>query len=153
AIKAKNLRVGLDVYENEPSAGAPDFDQTELAELTSCTPHIGASTDQASEATAEEVIRVIKTYKDTGKPVNTVNIRAASSAVTNLVIRHYNHVGVLAGVLDELRNEGVNIEEMENTIFDGGQTASCTLRLDSEPSPKTIEKISGEKNIIQVMLK
>jgi D-3-phosphoglycerate dehydrogenase len=153
AVKAKNLRVGLDVYENEPSAGAPDFDQTELAELVSCTPHIGASTDQASEATAEEVVRVIKTYKDTGKPVNTVNIRATSSAVTNLVIRHYNHVGVLAGVLDELRNEDVNIEEMENTIFDGGQTASCTLRIDSEPSPKTIEKISGEKYIIQVMLK
>ena len=80
AIKEKNLRVGLDVYENEPAAAAPDFQDKELALMVSCTPHIGASTDQALEAVAEEVVRIVQTYKDTGKPLNTVNIREKASA-------------------------------------------------------------------------
>ena len=153
AIKEKNLRVGLDVYENEPVAAAPDFQDKELAGMVSCTPHIGASTDQALEAVAEEVVRIVQCYKDTGKPLNTVNIREKSSAKINLVVRHYNRVGVLAGVLDELKNADINIEEMENTIFEGGKAASCTLKLDSEPSAAVITKIKSGRDIIQVMLK
>ena len=117
------------------------------------TPHIGASTDQASEAIADEVVRIIKAYKETGKPLNGVNIREKTSAQYNLVVRHYNHVGVLAGILDELRNEGINIEEMENTIFEGGQAASCSLKLDDKPSTNTINKLAAGENVIQVMLK
>jgi D-3-phosphoglycerate dehydrogenase / 2-oxoglutarate reductase len=153
AIREKDLRVGLDVYENEPPAGDPEFPLKELANMTFCTPHIGASTMQASEAVAAEVVRIVKSYKNRGKPVHAVNIRAKTSAVINLIIRHFNHVGVLAGVLDELRNEGVNIEEMENTIFEGGLTASCTLKLDEKPSGKMIKKLQRNKDIIQVMLK
>ena len=44
AIKEKELRVGLDVFENEPSGGEDSFEDTELAGIVSCTPHIGAST-------------------------------------------------------------------------------------------------------------
>lgn len=153
AIKEKELRVGLDVFENEPSGGEDSFEDTELAGIVSCTPHIGASTDQASEAIAEEVIQIVKTYKEVGKSLNIVNLRQKSSAKINLVVRHYNCIGVLAGVLDELRNEGINIEEMENSIFEGGVAASCILRLDSVPSDNLINKIKNNENIIQVMLK
>ena len=85
--------------------------------------------------------------------LNGVNIREKTSAQYNLVVRHYNKVGVFAGVLDELRNEGINIEEMENTIFESGQAASCSLKLDDKPSEKLISKISTGENVIQVMLK
>lgn len=153
AIKKKNLRVGLDVYENEPTGGEAAFEDKELAEMVSCTPHIGASTDQASEATAEEVVRIVKSFKETGRPDNAVNLRAKTSATNNLVVRHYNRVGVLAGVLDELRNEDVNIEEMENTIFQGSQAASCTLKLDSKPSNELVAKLAENENIIQISLK
>lgn len=154
AIKTKKLRVGLDVFENEPAGGEADFNDNELCSLASaCTPHIGASTEQASEAIADEVVNIVKSYKESGKPLNTVNIRKKSSAINNLVVRHYNHVGVLASVLDELRNEGVNIEEMENLIFEGGLTASCTLKLDETPSDAMIKKLSENKDIIKIMLK
>ena len=152
-IKQKKLRVGLDVFENEPSANAVEFADKELASMVTCTPHIGASTDQASEAIADEVVRIIKAYKETGKPLNGVNIREKTSAHYSLVVRHYNRVGVLAGVLDELRNEGINIEEMENTIFEDGLAASCSLKLDDKPSSKTTGKIAALANVIQVMLK
>jgi len=124
------------------------IDKNEVSQIATCTPHIGASTDQASEATAEEVVRIVKSYKDTGTPLNTVNIRKKSSATTSLVVRHFNHVGVLAGVLDELRAGEINIEEMENTIFEGDKAASCILKLDSEPPKKLLDKISKGEFII-----
>jgi len=152
AIQRKRLRVGLDVYENEPSGGEADFGDRELAELATCTPHIGASTDQAAEAIAEETVRIVASYVQTGKPVNTVNIQRKSPAKVDLVVRHYNRVGVLADVLRELKNEGINIEEMENTIFEGGKTACCALRLDAEPAADLLAKIDNE-HIIKMSVK
>ncbi len=152
AIKSKGLNVAVDVFEGEPAGGEADFADTELAQMITGTPHIGASTEQAAEAIADEVVKIVESYKRTGRPLNTVNISAKSSAIINLVIRHYNRVGVLAGVLDKLRNEGINIEEMENLIFEGGHAASCTLRLDAEPDPETIKSIEQDDNIIKVLL-
>ncbi len=152
AIAAKKLRVGLDVFDGEPSAGEAPFEARELAgALAAATPHVGASTDQAEEAIGEEVVRIVQAYKATGRPLNTVNFRRKRSA-HSLVVRHFNHVGVLASVLDLLREDGVNIEEMENTIFDGETAAACSLSLDRAPSEKTIEKIRESKEIIRVSL-
>jgi D-3-phosphoglycerate dehydrogenase len=153
AAAEKGIRFGLDVFENEPAGSSGSFADVELAAAGTCTPHIGASTDQASEAIAEEVVNIVRSYRDTGKPLNTVNVRAKSTATTSLVVRHYNKVGVLAGVLDELRGEGVNIEEMENMIFEGGATASCTLLLDDLPSDVALDKMRKNPVIIQVSLK
>jgi D-3-phosphoglycerate dehydrogenase len=152
AVAAKGLRVGLDVFDPEPAAGEAPFEAKELAgALAAATPHIGASTDQAEEAIGDEVIRIVKAYKETGRPLNTVNFRHKHAA-HSLVVRHFNHVGVLASVLDLLREEGVNIEEMENTIFDGETAAACSLSLDRAPSEKTIETIRASKEIIRVSL-
>ena len=152
AIKSQGLNVAADVFENEPAGGEAGFADTGLAQMITGTPHIGASTGQAAEAIADEVVKIVESYKRTGRPLNTVNISAKSSAIINLVIRHYNRVGVLAGVLDKLRNDGINIEEMENLIFEGGHAASCTLRLDSEPAQETIKSIEQDANIIKVLL-
>src|SRR5690606_7322916 len=113
AIESKGLRVGLDVFEGEPKGGVDAFNDVELAKLATCTPHIGASTDQASEAIADEVVRIVKAFRETGRPLNTVNLCAKTPATHALVVRHHNRVGVLAGVLDSLRSEGLNVEEME----------------------------------------
>lgn len=152
AIEQKDLRVGLDVYENEPAATAKTFDDQELAALVTGTPHIGASTNQAAEAVADEVVRIVRAYKETGKPINAVNIQQKSAASCDLIIRHYNRVGVLAGVLDELRNEEINIEEMENIIFTGQVASHCTLKLDSKPTDELMGRIEKDDNIIQVIL-
>ncbi len=152
AIEQKNLRVGLDVYENEPAASAKVFDDKELAAVVTGTPHIGASTNQAAEAVADEVVRIVRAYKETGKPINAVNIQQKSAASCDLIVRHYNRVGVLAGVLDELRNEEINIEEMENIIFTGQIASHCTLKLDSKPSDELTSRLEKDDNIIQVIL-
>ncbi len=153
AVRTKKLRVGMDVFENEPTGGEAPFVDKELAAMVTATPHIGASTDQASEAIADEVVRIVKSFQETGVPVNTVNIRARSSATQSLVVRHYNRVGVLAGILDKLRNDGINIEEMTNIIFEKSKAACCTLLLDGAPSNERLVEMQKDENIIEVALK
>lgn len=152
AVAEKGLRVGLDVFEGEPAGGEADFGDKELASLVTCTPHIGASTDQAADAIAAETVRIVKQFLETGRPAGTVNLCARSQATHRLVVRHLNRVGVLAFVLGGLREEGVNIEAMENTVFADAKAACGTMLLDKAPSPQLVESIRGNANILSVML-
>jgi D-3-phosphoglycerate dehydrogenase len=151
AIEQRGLRVGLDVYESEPAGGEGEFADAALAARIAGTPHIGASTDEASEAIAAEVVRIVEVFLRTGRPPGVVNLCARSPATHQLVVRHFNRVGVLAGVLDGLREEGVNVEEMENTIFDGAQAACCTLHLDQAPSESLLARLRSDANILHVL--
>jgi len=153
AIDEKALRVGLDVFENEPGSGIAEFDQVDLAGLITGTPHIAASTNQASEAIADEVVRIVDSLIKTGKPINAVNSRNKTEDGTILMIRHYNRVGVLASVLDALREAEINIEDMENNIFNGSAAAIASLKLDKTPSADVISEISSNKSIIQISIK
>jgi D-3-phosphoglycerate dehydrogenase len=150
AIDGKQLKVGLDVFANEPSGGEAPFEQTTLAAKVVCTPHIGASTAQSEEAIAEEAVRVVKVFIDSGSPPNVVNVRKGKTTGATVVIRHYNRVGVLANVLDQLRDEGINIEEMQNLIFEHDEAASCTMMVDHQPSSDVIAKLKQDENIIEV---
>ncbi len=152
AIDRKGLKVGLDVYTGEPSATDNAFPHTGLAAKITGTHHVGASTDQASEAIAGETVRVVKAYMASGKPANPVNAQDKSPAPYGLVVRHFNRVGVLAGVLDALREAGVNVEEMENAIFSGGTAAVCTLKLDEKPSEEILGRINAASEVIQASL-
>ncbi len=153
AIDEKALRVGLDVFENEPGSGLAEFDQTDLAGSITGTPHIAASTNQASEAIADEVVRIVDSLIKTGKPINAVNSRNKTEDGTILMIRHYNRVGVLASVLDALREAEINVEDMENNIFHGSAAAIASLKLDKTPSADVISEISSNESIIQVSIK
>jgi D-3-phosphoglycerate dehydrogenase / 2-oxoglutarate reductase len=152
AIAEKKLRVAVDVFEGEPTAGEAEFADKELAAMITATPHVGASTDQAAEAIAQETVRIVDLYLKTGHPAGVVNISSTSSATHRLVIRHYNRVGVLAFVLAGMREEGINIEETENMIFAGSQAACCSMLLDQAPSAKLIHEIQANPNILHAQL-
>ncbi len=152
AIREKGLRVGLDVFENEPTGGEAEFSDTELAELAACTPHVGASTDQAADAVGDSVVQIVTAFKNSGMPLNPVNLRAKTSAVVTLVVQHLNKVGVLASVLDELRGGDINVEEMQNTVFSGGESACCSLKLDAVPSEDILNQVAANENIVQLRL-
>jgi D-3-phosphoglycerate dehydrogenase len=151
AIRQRGLRVGLDVFESEPAGGEGEFADAELAAAITATPHIGASTDEASEAIAAEVVRIVDVFLQTGRPPGVVNLAARTPATHQLVVRHFNRVGVLAGVLDGLREEDVNVEEMENTIFAGAQAACCTLHLDQAPSEELLDRLRADPNILHIL--
>src|SRR5262249_16535283 len=75
AVRDRNLKVGLDVFANEPKDSTGAFSDA-VAALPNVygTHHIGASTDQAQDAIAAETVRIIASYKDTGKVPNVVNL-------------------------------------------------------------------------------
>ena len=154
AAKAGNIFLGLDVFNNEPEGKEGEL-LTPLRELPNVylTHHIGASTEQAQNAVAEETCNIIADYVKVGAIKNWVNRIKQSPAKYQLVVRHYDKPGVLARVLRLLSEEKINAQEMENVIFDDAVTACCTIKLDSQPTEKTITEIESLKEeIINVTL-
>lgn len=73
AITDKGLRVGTDVYQNQP--GTPDeaFQTPMATKGVFCSHHCGASTNQAQQAVADETVRIVAEYEKTGSFINVVN--------------------------------------------------------------------------------
>lgn len=149
ALGEGRIIAGLDVFEGEPAGGEGVYEGS-LRNFANvyCTHHIGASTDQAQEAVAHETIRIVKDYNSSGIVHNVVNVRKADNATHLLVVRHLDRVGVLAHVLSVLKDEGVNIQEMENILLGGGLAAIAQISLDKEPTADALLKMKMNENVL-----
>jgi D-3-phosphoglycerate dehydrogenase len=154
AVRERNIRVGLDVFANEPSTATGEFKDAIVAlKNVYGTHHIGASTDQAQEAIAAETVRIVSSYKDTGKVPNVVNLAKQTPATHMLVVRHRDRPGVLAHVFDHLRSGEINVQETENTIFEGAHAAVARINLDRAPSSALLTTIQqGNADILDLHL-
>jgi hypothetical protein len=99
-----------------------------------------------------DVVLSVELFLKTGHPIGTVNLCARSPAIYRLVVRHLNRVGVLAFILDGLREENINVEEMENTIFAGAEAACCSMLLDEPPSDNLLDFFRGNPSVLHAML-
>src|ERR1051325_3240814 len=100
-MREKNIRAGLDVYAAEPTSAVAEFaDDIAREPNLYGTHHVGASTDQAQAARAAAPCRVIRTFKETGRVPNVVNLAPDPPSTPPLVVRHRDRPGVLASVLD-----------------------------------------------------
>jgi D-3-phosphoglycerate dehydrogenase / 2-oxoglutarate reductase len=144
ALESGRIRAGLDVFDPEPTGGTGQFEDP-IRSLPNFygTHHVGASTQQAQQAIAEETIRVIETFIKTGVVLNCVNLATRTPAKYQLVVRHYDRVGVLAFVMDHIRRAGINIEEVQNVIFEGALTGSCRIQLAAQPAASLLADIQG----------
>lgn len=147
AARGGRLRVGTDVFAGEPEKGQAEF-QSELAKLPNVygTHHIGASTEQAQDAIARETVRIVDAYVRRGQVPNCVNVAKKTPARARLIVRHYDKVGVLANVLGLIREAGINVEEVQNTIFEQAQAASCSIDLDERPPAELVERIRARSD-------
>jgi predicted amino acid-binding ACT domain protein len=73
--------------------------------------------------------------------LNCVNLATRTPAKWQLIVRHFDRVGVLACVMDQIRRANTNIEEVQNIIFDGATAACCRIQLDTEPGDKLLAAI------------
>jgi D-3-phosphoglycerate dehydrogenase / 2-oxoglutarate reductase len=155
AIREKDLRVGLDVFDGEPEGGTAAFSSELFASANFVgTHHIGASTEQAQNAIAAEAVRICAEFVRNGQVPNCVNIERHSVAKVQLLVRHHDKVGVLAAVLDVVRKFGLNVEDMTNTIFSGAKAAVAVIRLSAPPPDELIAEIAKmEDKVIQVTAK
>jgi D-3-phosphoglycerate dehydrogenase len=154
AIRTRGIRAGLDVYATEPTSAVGEFsDDIVKEDGLYGTHHIGASTDQAQEAIAAETVRIVQQFKETGQVPNVVNLARLTPATHRLVVRHVDRPGVLAGVLDALKSEQINVQEMENIVFDGAAAAVARINLDNAPSEQILNRIkSASADIIELNL-
>ncbi len=151
AIKEKNIRVAMDVIKNEPEDKAAEI-KSPLQSIPNIyiTHHIGASTEQAQNAVASETIRIIKEFVSSGVIAHWVNRSKISDAHYQLVVKHYDKPGVLASIMSIIRDRQINIEEIENIIFEGGVVACCTMKLKSEITTEMIKLMHENPDVLSV---
>jgi D-3-phosphoglycerate dehydrogenase len=145
AIAEKQLRVATDVFDEEPKSATGAFgDALGKSAGVYGTHHVGASTHQAQQAIADETVRIVRAFVERGEVPNCVNLATKSPAAFQLLVRHLDKVGVLAEVLGAIRRHNINVEEMENTIFEGAHAASAKIRLGARPPPELLDEIRGK---------
>ena len=155
AVAERALRVGIDVVPDEPRASTEYkndlFTAAKVGEgFVYGTPHIAASTDQGQLAIATETVRVIRSFLLEGHVPNVVNVLNASVARFQLVIRMQDKVGTFANVLNVIKRHGINVEEIANTVFEGGGAACAKLRLVSRPSEACLHEIRAFDEVLHV---
>jgi D-3-phosphoglycerate dehydrogenase len=154
AMRSRGIRAGLDVYAGEPTSATAEFaDDISREPNLYGTHHIGASTDQAQEAIAAETVRIVREFKETGNVPNVVNLASQTPATHRLVVRHLDRPGVLATVLDAIQREHINVQEMENIVFEGAEAAVARINLDNAPSVEMLDGLrEGNADIIELDL-
>ncbi len=151
AVIEKKIRCGLDVLPDEPSAAQAAYSHAIVADPNVyATHHIGASTDEAEEAVGYEVLRIVQAYRDGASIPNCVNLATRTPADHQLVVRHADRVGVLARVFNLLREANINIEDMQNIVFTGGQAACARIGIVGQLSPATLAKLAADADIYSV---
>jgi D-3-phosphoglycerate dehydrogenase len=154
AIREKGVRAGLDVFAEEPAGATGEF-TSKIAQTPAIygTHHIGASTEEAQEAIAAEAVRIVRMFQETGKVPNVVNLSRKTPATCALVVRHLDRPGVLAAVLDAISAAKINVQEMENVVFEGASAAVARINLESIPTEATLELVrTANPDILELSL-
>ncbi len=155
AVDKRGLRVGLDVFPDEPRGTrtfpGPDFLRSyPSGGVVYGTPHIAAATDQAQLSIAAEAVRIIRSFMIDATVPNVVNVSSSTAARFQLVIRMMDKVGTFANVLAVLKRHGINVEEVSNTVFEGGVAACAKLRLQSRPTEACLAEIKAFDEVLHV---
>ena len=150
ALDAGTVRAGLDVYADEPGTGTASWDSA-LARHPAVvgTHHIGASTEQAQLATAAGVVEIVDAFV-AGETRNVVNLAPERLGSVTLTVRHLDQPGVLARILDVLSAARLNVEHMENRVFQGGEAAVASIDVTGPVPDPLLEEIGAGPEVLGV---
>ncbi|MGB0647477.1 MAG: NAD(P)-dependent oxidoreductase [Bradymonadia bacterium] len=149
ALETQRIRAALDVISDEPKTDGPLSHKLIGQPNLYLSHHIGASTNQAQIAVAQEAAKVALTFRDEGRAEHCVNMAVQTQATHLLVVRHFDRVGVLAKILDVLKSAAINIQGMSNEIFQGNEGAACArIQLSNAPSLQVSAELSALDDVI-----
>ncbi len=151
-LDAGRLRAGIDVWDHEPSTGQAPF-ESRLARHPAVvgTHHIGASTAQAQRSVADGTLDVIESYL-AGSPENCVNLRLDLTGESCITVRHLDKVGVLAQVFGVLRRHGLNVQQMQNQVFQGGRAAVASIFVNGDAEPLVAAELGSIDEVLNVSI-
>ena len=154
AIERRGLRVALDAFAAEPAGDTGRF-RSRLLELSGVigTPHVAELTTQARQATAAEVVRVIRGFVVGGEVLNCLNLCERSPATWQLLLRVKDQPGVLAAILDVVRADGINAQEISSRVFLGARASWITIALDERPSSEALDSIRTLASVLHLELR
>ena len=92
---------------------------------------------------------MIRSFLLEGHVPNVVNV-SHSVAKFQVVIRMLDKVGTFANVLAVLKRHGINVEEVTNTIFEGGGASCAKLRVVTRPSEMCLQEVRAFDEVLQV---
>ena len=99
-----------------------------------------------------EVVRTIHRFLYEGTVANCVNVVSDSASACTLVVKHRHGTDVLADVIDVLRDEEVEIQEIRNTLFDGAQASHTHVRLAAHPGPGLLDELKKKESIFDCLV-
>lgn len=154
AVQRRGLRVALDTHPAAPTGNTGRF-KSRLVGLPGVigTLAVRGVTQQAQDAIASEIVQIVRTYLISGDIVNGLNIAERSPATWQLVCRVRDQVGVMASILDAIRADGINAQEIASRVFLGAKAALCTIALDERPSAEALDAIRALPDVLHLELR
>lgn len=153
AIRARGVRFAIDL-PTDAAREAPRG-RGSLADLPGVlvTHRLAARTEEARRSIAAESVRVIRQFLVSGEVQNCVNLLERSPATWQLVLRLRDAVGVMAGIMETIRSDGINAEEIGTRVFSGARAAWCTIALDDRPSAEALSTIRSLPGVLHLELR
>jgi D-3-phosphoglycerate dehydrogenase len=117
-----------------------------------CTPHLGASTEEAEDNCAVMAVKEVMDYMENGNITHSVNYpdcdMGICTAESRVAILHKNKAGLIASFTTILSNENVNVDDMTNKSR--GDYAYTLLDLGSKLSDSVVSEIEKVEGVIKV---
>lgn len=117
-----------------------------------CTPHLGASTEEAEDNCAVMAVEEIRDYMENGNITHSVNYPDCNMGVCKVASRvavlHKNTAGTIAKFTGITGDAGVNVEEMSNKSR--GDYAYTMMDLSTKPSDDVIAKLAAVEGVLKV---
>jgi D-3-phosphoglycerate dehydrogenase len=117
-----------------------------------CTPHLGASTEEAEDNCAIMAVKEIMDYMENGNITHSVNYpdcdMGVCKAESRVAILHKNKAGMIAAFTSILSKDNVNVDDMTNKSR--GDFAYTLLDLGSKLSDQVISEIEQVDGVIKI---
>lgn len=154
AVRDRRLRVALDVHSSEPASDSSRF-RSQLLQIPEVigTHHTAGVAVHSTDSIAAEIVRIVRTFLVSGDVVNCINLCERSPATWQLLLRVKDQVGVLASILDAVRADGINAEEIGVRVFTGAKAAWISIALDERPSTEALTAIRSIHDVLHLELR
>lgn len=154
AVRTRHLRAAFDFTTTHAGRESSRI-RSHLAELPGVLVTYGLAnrTQQARESIATEVVQIVREFLIAGNVRNCVNLMERSPATWLLALRLRDAVGVMAAIMEAIRSDGINAEEITTRVFTGARAAWCTIALDERPSAEAVEAIRNINGVLHLELR
>ncbi|MEM6363074.1 MAG: phosphoglycerate dehydrogenase [Planctomycetota bacterium] len=133
--------VALDVYSDEPCTDSPLFGMPG----TVCTPHLGASTEEAQTQVAVEGIHLLINYLRTGEIRHSVNVASLDPKTLNELRGHLNVAHRLGLLLCQWHGGGI---DQVRVTYRGDVAGKDTRVLSNAICAGLLQRVVVDANII-----